>query len=78
MDGDLNSHLKDPKIKYNEGMLKSIMKQIMTGLKYMHSAGFVHRDLKPQNLLILDRGTDLGNDRFQCKLCDFGLARNIT
>jgi len=77
MDGDLNSHLKDPKIKYNEGMLKSIMKQIMTGLKYMHSAGFVHRDLKPQNLLILDRGTDLGNDRFQCKLCDFGLARNI-
>jgi len=77
MDGDLNSHLKDPKIKYNEGMLRSIMKQIMTGLKYMHSAGFVHRDLKPQNLLILDRGTDLGNDRFQCKLCDFGLARNI-
>ena len=43
----------------------------------MHSAGFVHRNLKPQNLLILDRGTDLGNDRFQCKLCDFGLARNI-
>jgi len=77
MDGDLNKHLKDPNVHYNEEMLKNIMKQIMTGLKYMHSAGFVHRDLKPQNLLLLDRGTGLGNRRFQCKLCDFGLARCI-
>jgi len=77
MDGDLNKHLKDPNVTYTEGMLKCIMKQIMTGLKYMHSAGFVHRDLKPQNLLIRDQGPKLGNMRYQCKLCDFGLARCI-
>jgi len=77
MDADLADHLKNPKVTYTEGMLKSIMKQILTGLKYMHSAGFVHRDLKPQNLLLLDRGANLNDDRWQCKLCDFGLARCI-
>merc|ERR1719461_2096230 len=77
MDGDLTDHLKNPDITYTEGMLRSIMKQIMTGLKFMHTAGFVHRDLKPQNLLLLDRGAFLNEDRYQCKLCDFGLARCI-
>jgi len=77
MDGDLSDHLKNPKIQYTEGMLRSIMKQIMTGLKYMHTAGFVHRDLKPQNLLVRDRGVALEDDRWQAKLCDFGLARCI-
>merc|ERR1719461_553258 len=77
MDGDLSDHLKNPKIQYTEGMLRSIMKQIMTGLKYMHTAGFVHRDLKPQNLLVRDRGVALEDNRWQAKLCDFGLARCI-
>jgi len=77
MDGDLTDHLQNPDITYTEGMLRSIMKQIMTGLKFMHTAGFVHRDLKPQNLLLLDRGAFLNEDRYQCKLCDFGLARCI-
>lgn len=34
----------------------------------MHKNGFFHRDMKPENLLIL------GN---AIKLCDFGLAREI-
>ncbi|KAJ5178867.1 mitogen-activated protein kinase sty1 [Penicillium capsulatum] len=41
--------------------------QILRGLKYVHSAGLIHRHLKPGNILI-DENCDL-------KISDFGLAR---
>ncbi|CAG8084282.1 unnamed protein product [Penicillium nalgiovense] len=41
--------------------------QILRGLKYIHSAGVVHQNIKPSNLLI--------NHNCDLKICDFGLAR---
>jgi len=41
--------------------------QIMRGMKYVHSAGVIHRDLKPRNLLV--------NGNCDLRICDFGLAR---
>jgi len=43
--------------------------QILRGLKYVHSANVVHRDLKPQNILV--------NKDCELKICDFGLARGF-
>ena len=41
--------------------------QILRGLKCIHSAGVIHRDLKPRNILV--------NSNCDLKICDFGLAR---
>jgi serine/threonine protein kinase len=41
--------------------------QLLCGLKYIHSASVIHRDLKPKNILI-NRNGDL-------KICDFGMGR---
>jgi mitogen-activated protein kinase 15 len=41
--------------------------QLLCALKYIHSAGVVHRDMKPANVLI--------NADATIKICDFGLAR---
>jgi eukaryotic-like serine/threonine-protein kinase len=42
--------------------------QVCSGLEHAHRAGLVHRDIKPQNLLIRGDGT--------VKITDFGIARS--
>jgi serine/threonine protein kinase/tetratricopeptide (TPR) repeat protein len=51
------------------GTVLSVGKQVCDGLAEAHSLGVVHRDLKPQNIMI-DKG---GN----AKIMDFGIARSI-
>ena len=47
--------------------VKCIVKQLLLGIEFMHARHVVHRDLKPQNLLM--------NANLQLKIADFGLAR---
>ncbi|ABN67680.2 predicted protein, partial [Scheffersomyces stipitis CBS 6054] len=56
-------------IQFSEFHIQSFIYQILTGLKYIHSADVIHRDLKPGNILVTTQGT--------LKICDFGLARGV-
>ncbi|KAL9554687.1 negative regulator of the PHO system [Mucor atramentarius] len=71
MDQDLKKFM-DANAKATHGALgtatiKSFMYQLLKGIAYCHENRVLHRDLKPQNLLINKHG--------ELKLGDFGLAR---
>ncbi|CAA7019081.1 unnamed protein product [Microthlaspi erraticum] len=66
MRGDLHQVIRS-KGELVEDHYQNLLYQILRGLKYIHSANVIHRDLKPRNLLV-DTNCDL-------KICDFGLAR---
>lgn len=51
----------------NPMLVKSYLHQLLSGLEFCHRHRFMHRDLKPQNLLIDKKGN--------LKIGDFGLAR---
>ncbi|GEQ67261.1 hypothetical protein JCM33374_g925 [Metschnikowia sp. JCM 33374] len=57
-------------VQFSEFHIRNFLYQILCGVKYIHSANVVHRDLKPGNILVSSRGI--------LKICDFGLARAIS
>ena len=47
-----------------------VMRQVLQGIQYLHSQGIVHRDLKLENIVLLD------NSSMPCvKIVDFGLSK---
>lgn len=69
LDLDLKKHMdSNPNLSQDHQLIKLYVYQMLQGIAYCHSHRVLHRDLKPQNLLI-DRG------RNALKLADFGLAR---
>lgn len=56
-------------INLQELHIKKLIYNILSGLKYVHSADVLHRDIKPANILI--------NEDCSVRICDFGLARSI-
>ncbi|XP_060071161.1 cyclin-dependent kinase 7-like, partial [Ylistrum balloti] len=67
METDLEIVIKDNEIVLTPGHIKSYILQTLKGLEYLHSHWILHRDLKPNNLLINQQGI--------LKLGDFGLAK---
>jgi serine/threonine-protein kinase len=58
--------IQSEKGKFSVDEALGIAKQICAALVYLHAQGVVHRDLKPDNVLVLPDGT--------IKLLDFGIA----
>lgn len=67
MDKDLKKYTDTVSGPMPTKLVKSYLYQLLRGMDYCHRRGIMHRDLKPQNLLV---------DRYgSLKIADFGLAR---
>jgi mitogen-activated protein kinase kinase kinase len=53
--------------KFEESVVKSLTRQCLEGLSYLHDQGILHRDLKADNILLDLDGT--------CKISDFGISK---
>lgn len=52
-----------------EAQKPHVIYQVLKALRYMHSGEVLHRDVKPENILV--------NSDCQVKICDFGTARSV-
>ena len=53
--------------KFEESVVRSLTRQTLGGLAYLHDKGILHRDLKADNILLDLDGT--------CKISDFGISK---
>ena len=67
VEGETLADLLARRVKLPAEEVRGLGQQAARGLAHAHSAGLVHRDVKPQNLLLREDGT--------LKIADFGIAR---
>ena len=66
---DLNKLIKSS-LRLDILHVKTIMFNMLQGLKFIHGCKVIHRDIKPANILV--------NIDCNIKICDFGLARSVS
>ncbi|KAK0716152.1 kinase-like domain-containing protein [Lasiosphaeris hirsuta] len=65
--GDLQRYLTRP---IPESEAREMVSQVLEGLKHMHDNRFIHRDLKPGNIMVVDEGP-----HWWVKIADFGISK---
>jgi len=63
---DLGATLRDRSLPLTEAHVKGFLRQLLRGVAHVHASGLMHRDLKPDNVLLTAGGV--------VKLADFGHA----
>lgn len=64
----LDKYIKNNKVSIENA--ENILLQLLSGLSYAHSLAIIHRDIKPQNIMITHKG--------EVKLTDFGIAKALS
>merc|ERR1711934_1247513 len=64
--GDIRSLLDKKGENFKWGMRLKLLREAAVGMAFLHSKKLIHRDLKPQNLLVSQDWT--------CKIADFGVS----
>ena len=83
--GGLSDCLEDYQKKYRkpfpEEIVQYLMRQIVSGIHYLHSRNILHRDIKLDNILVnFDSEEDRKNKNMlkaKVKIIDFGFARHL-
>ncbi|CUM49352.1 unnamed protein product [Debaryomyces fabryi] len=75
------------RIKFSPATLKSVLTQLLEAIRHIHKHDYFHRDVKPENILIMPTLQYYGSrenippsrrgDNYVLKLADYGLARHI-
>jgi len=69
VEGETLEHLIERKTRLELKETVEIIKQVINGLEYAHSKGFLHLDVKPSNIIIGSDGV--------VKIMDFGISRSL-
>jgi serine/threonine protein kinase len=67
--GSMKARLLKKQMDFIKEHAHSIIKQAATGFAFMNAQGWVHRDVKPDNMLVNSAG--------ECKIIDFALAKKV-
>lgn len=71
--GDLFDRLDEqPNFHYTEPQCARLVKQMLSAVRYLHSKGIIHRDLKLENFLFSSKDPDS-----PLKMIDFGLSKHF-
>ncbi|KAL2673991.1 hypothetical protein Neosp_012437 [[Neocosmospora] mangrovei] len=65
--GDLETFLGNP---LPDSEARTITEQVLQGIDFMHRSKFAHRDLKPKNILVQNKGPN-----WWVKISDFGCSK---
>ena len=69
-EGQMKTYLAKNPVSFQE--LNKLFLDTLEGLKYLHAQGIIHRDIKPQNILL---GRDKQN-KLLAKISDFGISKS--
>lgn len=68
-DFDLHQILYEMQIEFSFSQIKNILQQILEGIAHIHECKVIHRDVKPENILVNRAG--------RVQIADFGFAQSL-